>query len=132
MDSSAPPGDEIPVNGEQSSDYERRQQTRVPLELWTEEILGEDIYYRRTGNVSEGGVYFEHALPHPLGTEVTLKFALPGDAEMVVARGEVVNVASQSGGLGMGVKFVHVEGNGRERIREHIRRNLPKSDTSLR
>jgi len=99
---------------------ERREQERVQLELWMEEVAGEDVYFRRTGNVSEGGVFFDRAIPHALGTVVTLKFSLPGDKEMVVARGKVVS-ASGSGGLGMGVKFVTIEGDGRQRIRHHIR-----------
>lgn len=100
---------------------DRRQAERVPLELWMEEMAGDDVYFRRTGNVSEGGVFFDRAIPHALGTVVTLKFALPGDKEMVVARGKVVSAAGISDGMGMGVKFVHVEGDGQKRIRLHIR-----------
>jgi hypothetical protein len=40
---------------------------------------------------------------------------------MVVARGEVVSSAPNSDGLGMGVKFVHVEGDGAQRIRAFLR-----------
>lgn len=86
-----------------------------------EELSGDDIYFRRSGNIAAGGVYFDRAIPHPLGTVVTLKFALPGDREMVVARGEVVSSAPNKDGLGMGVKFVHVEGDGVKRIRAFLR-----------
>ncbi|MEE8410633.1 MAG: PilZ domain-containing protein [Myxococcota bacterium] len=100
---------------------DRREEIRVPLELWMEEVSGDDVYFRRTGNVSIGGVYFDRAIPHSLGTEVTLKFALPGDKEMVVARGQVVSAAGSNDGLGMGVKFISVEGDGQKRIRSYIR-----------
>ncbi len=100
---------------------DRRLGRRVPLELWMEEVSGEDVYFRRTGNVGEGGVYFDKAIPHALGTMVTLKFALPGDREMVVARGEVVSAVGPQAGLGMGVKFINIEGDGQKRIREYIR-----------
>ncbi len=100
---------------------ERREETRVPLELWMEEVSGDDVYFRRTGNVSIGGVYFDRAIPHSLGTVVTLKFALPGDKEMVVARGQVVSAAGSNDGLGMGVKFISVEGDGKKRIKTYIR-----------
>ncbi len=101
---------------------DRRTAPRVAIELWMEEVLGDDVYFRRTGNLGEGGVYFDKAIPHPLGTMVTLKFALPGDKEMVVARGEVVNIATgDDPGLGMGVKFITVEGNGQERVRGFIK-----------
>ncbi|MBI3178587.1 MAG: PilZ domain-containing protein, partial [Deltaproteobacteria bacterium] len=55
------------------------------------------------------------------GTMVTLKFALPGDKEMVVARGEVVSAAGSSDGLGMGVRFLTIEGDGQRRIKSYIR-----------
>ena len=51
-----------------------------------EEVSGEDVYFRRTGNVSIGGAYFDTPFPYEPGTEVTLKFGLPGSREMVVAR----------------------------------------------
>lgn len=101
---------------------ERRSTTRVALELWMEEVSGDDVYFRRSGNLGEGGVFFDRAVPHALGTMVTLKFALPGDREMVVARGEVVSGAGARNGLGMGVRFITVEGDGLERVRAFIRR----------
>lgn len=99
---------------------ERRQAPRVPLELWMEEAVGEEIYFRRTGNVSLGGVFLMDAIPHQPGTEVTLKFTLPGDREMVVARGSVVNNVSSANPLGMRVRFVKIEGDGKARIRNFI------------
>ena len=100
----------------------RRETPRIPLELWMEEIAGDDVYFRRSGNISEGGVFFDRAIPHALGTTVTLKFALPGDSEMVVARGKVVSIAGGVDGLGMGIKFITVEGDGEKRLHEHLRR----------
>ncbi len=100
---------------------QRRDAERVPLELWMEEMAGDDVYFRRTGNVAEGGVFFDRAIPHSVGTVVTLKFALPGDKEMVVARGKVVNAAHGKDRMGMGVKFITIEGSGQKRIRDYIR-----------
>lgn len=100
---------------------DRRGSPRLPLELWMEEIAEDgDVYFRRTGNVSSGGVYFDRAIPHAIGTELTLKFALPGDREMVVARGEVVSTKKGSNGLGMGIKFRRFEGDGHQRMREFL------------
>ena len=99
---------------------QRRQDGRVPLELWMEEVVGEEVYFRRTGNVGIGGVYFDNAIPHKTGTEVTLKFTLPGDREMVVARGTVINKATKQNPLGMRVRFIKIEGNGKARIRTFI------------
>ena len=95
---------------------DRRENLRVSLELWMEELVGDDVYFRRTGNLSTGGVFFDSAIPHDLGTEMTLKFALPGSKEMVVARGKVVSHSDQDDGLGMGVKFISIEGDGKKRL----------------
>jgi hypothetical protein len=99
---------------------ERRGSPRVPLELWMEEATSNEVYFRRTGNVGLGGVYFDDAIPHDDGTEVTLKFTLPGDREMVVARGKVINKATRTNPLGMRVRFITIEGNGKDRIRHFI------------
>ena len=54
--------------------------------------------------------------PYEPGTEVTLGFGLPGSREMVVARGKLRKPWARSGWhLGMGVKFISIEGNGRDR-----------------
>ncbi|MBT6435980.1 MAG: PilZ domain-containing protein [Deltaproteobacteria bacterium] len=101
---------------------ERREHTRVSLELWMEELVGDDVYFRRTGNLSAGGVFFDSAIPHQLGTEMTLKFTLPGCKEMVVARGKVVShTEAKTDGLGMGVKFISFEGNGKDKLKTYIR-----------
>lgn len=100
---------------------ERRENTRVSLELWMEEQVGDDVYFRRTGNLSAGGVYFDSAIPHQLGTEMTLKFTLPGCREMVVARAKVVSHSEKaSDGLGMGVKFISFEGNGKDKLKGYM------------
>ena len=100
---------------------DRRSDTRVAVELWMEEVSGQDVLFRRTGNLGLGGVYFDKAIPHAVGTTVTLRFALPEEQEMIVARGEVVSAAGTSDGLGMGVKFIAIEGQGEARIGHFIR-----------
>ncbi|HET6347319.1 MAG TPA: PilZ domain-containing protein [Myxococcota bacterium] len=99
---------------------ERRQQHRMPMEIWMEEVFGEEVYFRCTGNIGAGGVFFDDAIPHPLGSTVTLKFVLPGDSEMVVARGEVVSACGTPEGLGMGVKFLSLEGTGHDRLSRFV------------
>ena len=105
---------------------DRREYLRVPLELWMEEIIGEEVYFRRTGNVSLGGVYFENAIPHGAGTEITLKFVLPGDQEMVVARGEVLHPIDANEDRGMRVRFISIEGDGDKRMRTFMEHSQPQ------
>ena len=72
-----------------------------------EEEKGDELYFRRTGNVSIGGVYFEQTIPHALGTVVRLRFALPGETQrMIEAQAQIVNTPSSKDGLGMGLKFL--------------------------
>lgn len=86
---------------------DRRRAARAPLDLWVEEEKGDELYFRRTGNVSLGGVYFEQTIPHVPGTVVRLRFALPGDTpRMIEAQAAIVNTPSSKDGLGMGLKFL--------------------------
>jgi hypothetical protein len=107
--------------GERRAGTDRREEDRVPLELWMEEVSGDEVYFRRTANISPAGVFFERAIPHAPGTVMTLKFALPGNKEMIVARGKVVSTTGSKGDLGMRVKFISVEGDGIERIKAYLR-----------
>lgn len=85
--------------------HDRRHASRIPLDLWVEEEKGNELYFRRTGNVSIGGIYFEQTIPHALGTRVKLRFSLPGSPEVIEASGEIVNTPQVKDGLGMGLRF---------------------------
>jgi c-di-GMP-binding flagellar brake protein YcgR len=87
---------------------DRRHAARAPLDLWVEEDHGDELYFRRTGNLSRGGVYFEQTIPHSLGTKVRLRFTLPGDSEVIEAIGEIVNMPNVKDGLGMGLSFLEI------------------------
>jgi hypothetical protein len=99
---------------------ERRQASRLDVELWVEEISGENQVFRRTGNVSLSGVFFESALPHPVGSELTLRIPLLElePPEMVIVKGQVVRPAP--GGVGMGVRFVEFEGSGEQHLKKYL------------
>lgn len=84
---------------------DRRRTARAPLDLWVEEEKGNELYFRRTGNVSLGGIYFEQTIPHALGTTVRLRFSLPGEVELIEAQAEIVNTPASKDGLGMGLAF---------------------------
>ena len=59
--------------------------------MWVEEQHDRTTYYQRTANVSLGGVYLDGTLPHPRGTEVTLRLELPGAGAPVTQRARVVS-----------------------------------------
>lgn len=93
---------------------DRRRTARAHLDLWVEEEKGDELYFRRTGNVSVGGLYFEQTIPHVLGTTVRLRFALPGEPQrMVEAQAEIVNTPNLKDGLGMGLRFISMRDDDR-------------------
>lgn len=100
---------------------DRRDVLRAPLDLWVEEERGDELYFRRTGNVSVGGLYFEQTIPHNLGTRVKVRFALPGDPRVIEAVGEVVNTPQKKDGLGMGLRFVEIDERDQLRLERFVR-----------
>jgi uncharacterized protein (TIGR02266 family) len=86
-----------------------RRLPRVPLKL--------EVEYRTTGaflvaysvNLSTGGIFLETELPPDEGTELTLKFLVPG-SELITIKGEVAWTREESTGqlppFGMGIRFV--------------------------
>lgn len=87
-------------------DSDRREDPRIPIEMWVEETTESERYYRRAGNLSRGGLRLEHTIPLPIGTVVHLTFTLPGDSTPVAIMGEIVSNAGPDD-LRMGVKFVN-------------------------
>ncbi len=103
---------------------DRRSGTRVSISLWVEEKKGEDLYFQQAGNLSVGGVFFERTIPHPIGTQVKLKFELPGKEGVIETTGEVVSIPGSSDGLGAGVKFINLDPVEKRLIEEFINESL--------
>jgi uncharacterized protein (TIGR02266 family) len=99
---------------------ERRHGQRVPVQIWVEEATDRELYFQRSANLSEGGIYLENTIPHPVGTRVTLRFALPGDKEKVQVRAEVVGAIAGEDEMGMGLKFLDLEREHAQKIRQYI------------
>ncbi len=93
---------------------DRRQDRRVPIDLWIEAEEGPDTYFHRAANLSVGGAYFTQTVPQKLGTQAQLKFGLPGDETEIHCRGEIVSAPEK--GLGMGVRFVDLKPTDRASI----------------
>jgi uncharacterized protein (TIGR02266 family) len=99
---------------------ERRAERRVPLDLWVEEEKGAELYFRRTGNVSLGGVFFEQSIPHAHGTRVRLRFALPAEGPPLQVAAEIVNTPVSKDGLGMGLRFVDLSDDDRKTLQAFL------------
>jgi uncharacterized protein (TIGR02266 family) len=100
---------------------ERREAPRIRVEMWVEESTERELYFQRSGNLSEGGIFLENTIPHPKGTVVNLQFTLPGDTAPIKVRGQIVNAAS-SDELGMGIKFIDIDPADQSRIGTYINR----------
>jgi uncharacterized protein (TIGR02266 family) len=106
--------------GPQRRTRDRRTEARAPLDLWVEEEKGNELYFRRTGNVSLGGVFFEQTIPHALGTRVRLRFSLPNNNTPVETTAEIVNTPSSKDGLGMGLRFVDLSDAARDALQAFL------------
>ena len=83
---------------------ERRNALRVAVAIPVEVRLGRNFTLHSTRDLSIGGLFFDRAIPHPIGTVVHLSFRLPGDSSPVRCEGEVMSVP-EHGGYGMGIRF---------------------------
>jgi uncharacterized protein (TIGR02266 family) len=99
---------------------ERRTQLRVPVQLWVEESHETARYFQHCSNLSEGGIFIEKTIPHPIGTFVDIEFTLPGDEAPIRVRAEIVSALEDEEALGMGMKFVDLASDAAGRIRRFI------------
>lgn len=115
---------------------ERRSYTRVPLTIAVDYASGDTFLFSSIRNISEMGIFIRSDNPLPIGTQLKLRFALPSSAAMHLA-GEVVwiNPLRDDGedlNPGMGVRFLELTPEGRERLVELVHtvaylRDLPGS-----
>jgi uncharacterized protein (TIGR02266 family) len=106
---------------------DRRSSDRIAVEMWVEESTERELYFQRSANISEGGIFLENTVPHPVGTLVNLQFTLPGDSDAIRAQGEIVN-AAEGRQLGMGIKFVSLDSKVRQRLQQFIAKHARKAD----
>ena len=92
----------------------------MPVQIWVEEKTDRELYFQRSANLSAGGIYLENTIPHPVGTRVTLRFSLPGDAEKFEVRAEVTAANTGEEEFGMGLKFVELAPGVAERIQKYV------------
>jgi c-di-GMP-binding flagellar brake protein YcgR len=86
------------------SGIERRRAKRVNVVIPVEVRDGHGFSIYSTRDISAGGVFFDRAIPHAVGSKVQLAFTLPGDMKAIRCAGEIVNVPDKKG-YGMGIHF---------------------------
>jgi type IV pilus assembly protein PilZ len=104
---------------------DRRSHDRVDVE-WSVDCVADDTFlYASIANISAMGIFVKTIEPKPLGTAILLSFAPPGYKPFKL-QGEVawVNVVRPNGdnpNPGMGLRFVNLQPDERERLVEVIR-----------
>ncbi len=108
---------------------DRRRFERTDLLVRVEYSTVDELFSEFTRDINEGGLFIETEKPRPTGTEVTLRFNLPGSPEPVQTLGRVmwVRSAGDDSPAGMGVEFEDLTPEERQRINSMIRslRNGP-------
>ena len=94
---------------------DRRRYPRVRLATQIESEEGMSLGFSR--DVSTGGMFIETKEPLAVGTMVNLRFHLDGTTPIVVAEAEVVYQVAK---LGMGVLFLNLSPEDRERIEAYV------------
>ena len=107
--------------GPMSSESERRNEARAPIDLQVEYKRLNTFFYDYTKNISKGGTFIKTERPLPIGTMFLFRLFVPRLEQPLVLHGEVrwiVNTAGeieaapdsgppQSSEPGMGIRFVY-------------------------
>jgi type IV pilus assembly protein PilZ len=104
---------------------ERRRSERVEV-LWSVDCEADDTFlYASITNISELGIFVKTREPLQVGTRLTLRFAPPNSIEPFVLSGQVqwvnpVRLLSENRNPGMGIRFVDLTPDDRERLVEVV------------
>lgn len=117
----------------EAAGMERRRFNRTDLLVRIEYSTIDEIFSEFTRDINEGGLFIETEKPRPTGTEVAMRFNLPGSDDPLQTVGRVawVRSAGTDAPAGMGIEFDELSQDDRTRINAMIRslRNGP-SETS--
>ena len=103
-----------------ASSFERRRAVRINVVIPVEVRDAHGFSLHSSSNLSLGGVHFDRAIPHQLGTQVELLFKLPGAERTLICAGEVVNVPDAHA-YGMGIRFLRLTPEDETMIDDFIR-----------
>ncbi|MCH7867712.1 MAG: TIGR02266 family protein [Myxococcales bacterium] len=119
----------VSIEDAEMDDSERRRSGRSDLLVRVEYSTVDEIFSEFTRDINEGGLFIETEKPRPTGTEVSLRFNLPGNVAPMQTVGRVVWVrsATDQEPAGMGIEFDELTDEDRDRINGMVRslRNGP-------
>jgi type IV pilus assembly protein PilZ len=124
---SDPPGREsVPDDDLDPASLNRRRSSRFEV-TWQVDCETEDTFlYAYITNISEMGIFVKTEKPLAVGTELVLRFSAPSGEETFVLRGVVqwinpVRPLGENLNPGMGIRFLSLQPEERERIVEAVR-----------
>lgn len=107
-----------PGGGEERRHGERRKDERVAAEVMVEVETSGRRTYRRTANISMGGVGFHQPIPFRKGAHINLTLRLAGQKKAVQVEGEVVG--SDASGRGTRVRFGTLSTKAHDMLKSHL------------
>jgi type IV pilus assembly protein PilZ len=112
---------EDPVSG---AEFERRKSERTDLVVRVAYHTVDELFSEFARNINEGGLFVETDTPHPVGTEVSLQFKIPGSDEPLQVGGRIAHTRDGAPGEppGMGIEFDDLDAQARQRINDLVRR----------
>ena len=99
---------QVSVEYEQTEDMsDRRRSRRRQLVVRVQYSTVDELFSEFTSDINDGGLFIETDSPQPLGTEVSMRFDLPGQNHPLVTVGRVDRVSDggRNDPPGMGVEF---------------------------
>lgn len=102
---------------------EQRRSPRTPFNIRVRYSTVDALFADFTRNINEGGLFIETEKPKSIGTEVTMRFNLPGHPDGIETIGRVVRITSgdEFSPPGMGIEFDDLTDDDRARINALIR-----------
>jgi uncharacterized protein (TIGR02266 family) len=106
-----------------ATEAERRRSSRAELIVRVDYSTVDELFQEFTGDINEGGLFIETETPRDPGTEVLLRFSLPGSDQIIETIGTVVRISNGAGETprGMGIEFEDLRDDARAHINELIR-----------
>jgi len=115
-------GDIVPV-----VDSDRRRAPRVLVDIEVDYALEDNYLFAYITDISATGIFVRTTTPEPPGTHLNLRFC-PDDSGSLELEGEVIWINPYRPGAmdnlhpGMGVRFVGLDDETRDRLLELVRR----------
>ena len=116
----------VPAPGA-SDAAERRRSERADLIVRVDYSTVDEMFSEFTRDINEGGLFIETEKPKTIGTEVTMRFNLPGNEGGIETIGRVVRISAgdDSTPPGMGIEFDELTEADRARIDAIVRALRP-------